>query len=689
MIILPDEINFDSQKEVATAISELDLTAETQKEFSDGLSEIRRKAKQVDKRKECDELLERIKELPNLNHQIRYEYDFEDFTETEIPFRDIFFQKTQLERNQRLEVVAQQAADVGFGKTAFKQAYKAYLSNLRKINVQIEGVSSRNPTQFSGQPLELEGGEWRCDDSGVYRECANGQLNIACKHPILPVERFVNIDSGEEKIRIAYHNGGDYWRDIIISKREAFDASKVINLASYGVSVTSDTAKHLSNFLCDIEAINKDIIPEIESITRLGYIGKGDKFSPYVDDLVFDGDASYAAIFNAITEQGNYTDWLTEALKCRKESLTARIVLAASFASPLVSRIGALPFFVHLWGVESGTGKTVALMLAASVWGNPAVGQYVQTFNATAVGHEKTAAFLNNIPMCIDELQLSKDSHGKSKFDVYQLAQGVGRTRGNKSGGVDKTPTWALCILTTGESPLTNDSAGAGAVNRVIDIECKAAESVVKDGFRTSSTVKLNYGFAGRKFIEALKTEDIAKLTERYQELLKELTTGSTTEKQAMAAALVILADELAEKHIFKSGNTLTVPDISEFLKTKDSVSAGQRGYNYMLDWISSNSNKFICMKPDGTQDSPSGDIYGIIETDWVYVNGSVFKKAASDAGFDPRALLSWLKSNNLIETRGRAMTVCKRVRGIKTECVYMKLLDNSMDDMSDFVDIL
>ncbi len=29
----------------------------------------------------------------------------------------------------------------------------------------------------------------------------------------------------------------------------------------------------------------------------------------------------------------------------------------------------------------------------------------VQTFNATQIGHEKTAAFLDNIPMCIDGFQ--------------------------------------------------------------------------------------------------------------------------------------------------------------------------------------------------------------------------------------------------------------------------------------------
>ena len=86
-------------------------------------------------------------------------------------------------------------------------------------------------------------------------------------------------------------------------------------------------------------------------------------------------------------------------------STTARVILAASFASPLLEVLGALPFFVHLWGVDSGTGKTVALMLAASVWGDPAVGAYIKTFDATVVGHEKTAAFLNHLPLCLDELQ--------------------------------------------------------------------------------------------------------------------------------------------------------------------------------------------------------------------------------------------------------------------------------------------
>jgi uncharacterized protein (DUF927 family) len=292
------------------------------------------------------------------------------------------------------------------------------------------------------------------------------------------------------------------------------------------------------------------------------------------------------------------------------------------------------------------------------------------------------------VPLCVDELQLSKDSHGKSRFDVYQLAQGVGRTRGNKGGGIDKTPTWSLCVLTTGESPLTTESAGAGAINRVIDIECKAADSVVKDGFRTSSTIKQNYGFAGKQFIESLDSEDFEKLKEQYQLLLKELLSGSTTEKQAMAAALIILADELADKYIFKTGKHLTISDMSVFLKDKASVSAGERGYSYICDWISANSNKFMTRTPEGETIKPAGDLYGTLEGEWVYVNNSIFRKAVKDAGFDDRALLSWLKSNNLIEIRGRRFTKGKRINGVLTECVVMRMPDE-FGESDDFVEIL
>lgn len=605
----------------------------------------------------------------------RFHYCLFDFTETEEPYKEVFYQPTPFLKQRALERVSIEAAKCGYRR--FKQTYKSFESGMRKVNSS--SLTLLNPSDFPSQPLELECGDWHCDSTGVSKVLKERE-EYACQHPIMPVERLVNIDTGEEKLRVAFFKG-KYWRDFIASKRDLFDSAKIIQFSALGVSVTSKSAKLLSEFLCDVETFNPDIIPETESVGRLGYIGDGSQFSPYVDDLIFDGEANYRTIYDAISSRGNYTTWLAEAQKCRTDSLTAQIMLAASFASPLLNKIGCLPFFVHLWGVESGTGKTVGLMLAASVWGNPDVGQYIQTFNSTQVSCERTAAFLNNVPLCIDELQLSKDSHGHSKFDVYQLAQGVGRGRGNRAGGIDKVPTWSLCILTTGESPIVQASAGAGAVNRVIDIECRASESVIKDGFATSAIIKQNYGHAGRQFIESLTGEDLEQARTKYRELFKELSSGDSTEKQAMAAAMLLIADELADKYIFHSGKALTVNQISGFLKEKSEVSAGQRAYNFLCDYIAMNQSRFL--KPD---ENP-GEVWGKIMEDKVWINASKLTKCLSDEGYSKTATISWMDSNGLLEynksSTDRHKTVKTTVYGIRSHYYILHLpMEDRVDEL-------
>ena len=609
----------------------------------------------------------------------RFHYSLFDFTESEEPYKEVFNQPTSFLKQRALERISVEAARCGC--RGFKKLYKAYENGMRKGNES--SLTLVNPSDFPKQPLELECGEWHCDSDGVSKVMKERE-EYACLHPIMPVERLVNIDTGEEKLRVAFFKGR-YWRDFIASKRELFDSSKIIQYSALGVSVTSKSAKLLSEFLCDVETLNPDIIPETESVGRLGYIGDGSQFSPYVDNLIFDGEASYRTIYGAITSKGNKTLWLAEAKKCRSESLTAQIMLAAAFASPLLCKMGCLPFFVHLWGVESGTGKTVALMLAASVWGDPDVGQYIQTFNSTQVSCERTAAFLNNIPLCIDELQLSKDSHGHSKFDVYQLAQGVGRGRGNRAGGIDTVPTWSLCILTTGESPIVQASAGAGAVNRVIDIECRASESVIKDGFTTSAIIKQNYGFAGREFIEAMTEDVLEDARARYRELFKQLSCGDSTEKQAMAAAMLLVADELADKYIFKIGKVLTVGDITGFLKDKSEVSAGQRAYNFLCDWVAINGSRFQ------TADN-NGEFWGKVDEleNKAYIISTVFRKALIDNGFDERAVTSWLRSNYLIEPdKNGKNTKYTSVDGHYARYIIMRLSQDGEEVTFDGIDIL
>ena len=317
-------------------------------------------------------------------------------------------------------------------------------------------------------------------------------------------------------------------------------------------------------------------------------------------------------------------------------------------------------------------------MLAASVWGDPVKGRYTQSFNTTMVGQEKLAAFLNHLPMIVDELQLAKDNRGKLSFNVYALAEGVGRTRGTKEGGIDRTATWSNCIITNGESPITGTSAGAGALNRVIDLECSSGKKVIEDGLGTANLVRKNYGFAGRAFVEKLYSDDnLERAGALHRKHFKALSDCDATEKQAIAAALILTADELATEWIFKDNRAVTQDEIGDFLMSQDAVSIGRRGYEFFCDWVAQNANKLR----DGVE---QGEVYGLLEGKRAYIIRGVFNRVAEDNGYPSKALLSYLKERRLIEARGRAYTKGKRVNGILSECVCLLLEGPEFDEDDD-----
>ena len=62
-----------------------------------------------------------------------------------------------------------------------------------------QGVMLENSTQFDGQELELFSAEYICDEYGVVIPDKYGYEQTVCRHPIMPVQRLVNIDNGEER----------------------------------------------------------------------------------------------------------------------------------------------------------------------------------------------------------------------------------------------------------------------------------------------------------------------------------------------------------------------------------------------------------------------------------------------------------------------------------------------------------
>ncbi len=599
--------------------------------------------------------------------QGRPTYTKDDFLSSTAPY-EWLYSLSGLRQEQETARLKEEAKALGVGVRQFDRLYKKYREEIKLTTAKpVHDCTVYDKYQKAiGYPILT--GEWDFDpeDLSIFRRTMGGGQEIACPHFIAPIVRLVNIDSGMIKIKLRYRQGG-IWRDVVVDRSTLASPSRIIELADRGISVTSHNAQALIKYLQDVESCCYDSIPEARAVSRLGWIN-GVGFAPYDPGIEYDGDINFQQAYEAVSKPaGRYTEWIKTAAKARQESLTARIILAASFASVLVKVCGCLPFFVHLWGTESGTGKTVGLMLATSVWASPENGVYMQSFNSTDVGQERMIEFVNSLPLVLDELQLGKDKTGRNWFSPYKLAQGYGKLRGQKHGGIDRTATWANCILTSGETPLTQSGDGAGAINRVLNIECRGRDPVIRNGRETADALRQNYGHAGRDFMVRLRDEDYQQeAKELYKQFYDELILTDTTEKQAMAAALVLVADHLITRDIFiiedlngTGGKQLSARDMAAFLRTRAQVSANERAYQFMLDWVGQNQNRFEidpqrqppAYGTDQTRGPVTGDIYGVIKDDIAYIIGQTFNETVSAAGYSPDGFASWLKQEGLIIT--------------------------------------
>ena len=603
------------------------------------------------------------------------EYTADQFYDTTEPYEFLYqYRDNKFLLKQMVQKMKAKAGAVGV--KCFIALWDAY----QEMQAQKNGVMLANSTQFDGQEMELFSGEYICDENGVFLMDKHGYENAICRHPIMPVERLCNIDSGEERLKLAYKKGR-LWRPIIVEKSVIASSSSILQLAASGIMVNSENAKALSTYILEMEQLNYDLIPEQKSVGRLGWVGHHG-FSPFVYDLVFDGETNFKHIFNAVKPEGSRNAWLYAMQDLRKEKSPGRLFLAASFASAILEPCGLLPFFLHAWG-GTEVGKTVGLMIAASVWACPKMGEYITTFNSTLVGQEMTATFLNSLPLCMDELQI-QSSAGVRDFDriIYQLTEGVGRTRGAKTGGLQKTNTWRNCIITNGEHPISNSNSGGGAVNRVIEFECH--EKVYSDLVGLCAVIQNNYGFAGREFVEYLQSDGAfdrvnALQKEYYRELLK----SDSTDKQAASASAILAADHIATELIFKDGNNLTVADLEKIMTKKKEVNVNNRALEFIYELVERNPNRFKANEFGDYQ----GEVWGKIDDECIYIIKSVFDREMGNSGYNSTAFLAWAKRNNATITDSGKRTKKARITGSATNCVCIRknLTENEQTEMDEY----
>ena len=601
------------------------------------------------------------------------EFDADSILDDEV-FIELFEMEDPILRSKTKVQLTRRAKQLGV-KSDFEEIMKGYNQADREMKRQEQEnrtvCTVDNYTNFTGPHDRMYCGAWIADDRGVFAQNSGRVDEVACYHPILPVERLRNLETGEEQIKLAYKRNNQ-WQDIVVPKTMITSANKIVALSGRGISVTSENAKLLVKYLADVENGNDDYIDVQYSTSKLGWIN--DQFIPYDTDIIFDGDNRFKQAFESVSDHGSFDVWLRHVRELRASGrMEVKFLLAASFSSVLVQVLGGLPFFVDLWGETEG-GKTVSLMVAASVWANPDESRYIGNFKTTDVALESKADMLNHLPMFLDDTS-TVSARIRDNFEgiVYDLCSGKGKSRSNKELGINRENRWRNVMICNGERPLSSYVNQGGAINRILEVEC--GEKIYQDPQKTAETVKKNYGHAGKEFVEIIKKLGEDEIRSIQKEFQKQLLDTDKMQKQSISLSIVLTADKIATDYIFKDGQYISMEEAKKVLIDRNELSDNERCYHFIQDKVAMNGHRFDAMT--------SCEKWGIVENGYAIFYNSAFDQICKDGGFSKKSFLSWAAKKGIIQQDSKGNhTKQKKIDGKNSRCVFLQLNpEENVDD--------
>lgn len=530
------------------------------------------------------------------------------------------------------------------GKEEAAQLIKEALKGAELIDLDAQFT----PEAVEGAPINLRQPEgWIYSEKGISAIDPKTYKPVSvCRTPIILTQRLKSLETGDEKIEVAFKRDGQ-WQSAIYPRSTIFSSRSITTLADLGCTVTSENAKRVVSFLGALEAENIDLIPKNDATSTFGW-QPGKRFLPGHDDgLTLDIDPSQRGMAAAYCKNGTMERWVKHMAPHRAR-MKFRFILAAGFAAPLLRIVKQRIFFVYNWGGSKG-GKTAALKAALSAWGDPE--RLMVSFNATQVGLERTAAFYCDLPLGIDERQLAGNNQGALEKIVYMIASGTGKIRGSKGGGLQTIHQWRTVALATGEEPLSTETTQTGVSTRVLEIYGGPFDNEA-DAALMHQQSATDCGWAGPAFIEKILQMDERRIVDLYEEMQSHVRAISEGKNGSHIAGIsaVALADALIDTWFFGGEWAVSwaeakrmASDILINQVESNATDVNENAVQFIVDWVLSNKAYF------GT--NTVGTCFGFTsETgNTAYIFPSMLNQALTKAGYSYRKTMKYLADQELI----------------------------------------
>ena len=340
--------------------------------------------------------------------------------------------------------------------------------------------------------------------------------------------------------------------DLLMGKGD--DLVKTLSLM--GLEVEYQHRRHIAAYLGGHDR------PEriIRTTTKPGWHESGVFVLP--DRVIGSGDVRFQSSgrgVNLFSSKGDLNAWRKEVGSYCQGNPVLILSVCAALAGPLLAKVGVNGGGVHLVG-DSSSGKSLAQLIAASVWGNPAT--FAASWDISKGGVEIEAASRNDTVLILDEIKRADPKRVQEM--AYLIANGTGRSTMTRERESRARLDWRILALSSGERSLSEhaaisgNSAHAGAELRLVDVNAGTRPFRAFDDVHgmtgqqfhrcLSEAVMQYYGHLGPAFVESLladKSPDV--LLDAFRDVSSAfIVESSQAGRVADRFALMALAGEQA-----------------------------------------------------------------------------------------------------------------------------------------------
>lgn len=385
------------------------------------------------------------------------------------------------------------------------------INNLFKIKLERRDIEREVTMEKMNQNNKLDH-EFYINDNGLFYN-----NNYICDY----IETIAFVRDHEDnnwKRRIKFKNLGNRFHTMDIGIEQSIDTKdfwKILGKAGFEIS----EPKHQKLVLKYLRSMKPNTY--ITNVSKIGWINDYLFASPSFQltsketDELFSIDSKIKD--NGFNIEGNLKDWQDNICKYCENNDILTLALCSAFAGPLLKFVNQTCTVANLVG-KSSIGKTTALNVASSVWGNPR--QFITQWRVTSNALESVAEQHNSCLLVLDELsQVNKKEIGDT---IYTLGNGKGKVRSTREATLKEIKEWNVSILSSGEVGIVDilsnnqEDVKAGQLVRFVDIDSEISGGYgiynelhgFKDGAILSNTLKENcakyHGIASKIFIEEI-----------------------------------------------------------------------------------------------------------------------------------------------------------------------------------------